>query len=88
VDQRRGPAEVAASTTTAAHGRDHNHAPGGQCRPHVVEVVYLGHRALTLCHDCRADSGFLPSREAERLAEGHRDQTLGESVLLTRDEAS
>jgi hypothetical protein len=36
----------------------------------------------------RADSGFLPYREAERLAEGHRDQTLGSSVLLTRAETS
>jgi hypothetical protein len=48
-----------------------------------VQVVYLGHRALTVCHDCRADSGFLPNREAERLAEGHRDQTRGANVSLT-----
>jgi hypothetical protein len=47
-----------------------------------VEVIFLGHRALTVCHDCRSDSGFLPYREAERLAEGHRDQTRGASVAL------
>ena len=92
MDQVRGPAqgaEVAACTAKATHGRDHDHALGGQCcHPHVVEVVYLGHRALTVCQDRRADSGFLPYREAERLAEGHRDQTLGASVLLTRAEAS
>ena len=87
MDQVRGPAqgaEVAACTAKATHGRDHDHALGGQCcHPHVVEVVYLGHRALTVCHDCRADSGFLPYREAERLAEGHRDQTRRASVSLT-----
>jgi hypothetical protein len=92
VDQVRGlakVAEVAACTAQAAHGRDHDHAPGGQCcHPHVVEVVYLGQRALTVCHDCRADSGFLPSRDAKRLAEGHRDQTLEASVSLARAEAS
>jgi hypothetical protein len=92
VDQLRDlaeVAEVAACTVTAAHGRDHDHAPGEQgCHPHVVEVVYLGRRALTVCHDCRADSGFLPCQESERLAEEHRVQTLGTSVLLTRAEAS
>jgi len=92
VDQGRDlpeVAEVAACTAEAAHGRDHDHAFGQQrCHPHVVEVVHLGHRALTVCHDCRADSGFLPHWEAERLAEGHRDQTLRASVPLTRAEAS
>jgi hypothetical protein len=53
-----------------------------------VEVVYLGRRALTVCHDCCADSGFLPCREAEDLAEGHREQTLGASVPLTGAQAS
>jgi hypothetical protein len=76
-------AGVAACTTMAAHGRDHNHAVSVQCcHPHAVEVIFLGHRALTVCHDCRSDSGFLPYREAERLAEGHRDQTRGASVAL------
>jgi hypothetical protein len=82
-------AKIAASTAKATHGRDHDHALGGLCcHPHVVEVVYLGRRALTVCHDCRADSGFLPYREAECLAEGHRDQTFEASVLLTRTELS
>lgn len=88
----RGLAEVAgvaACTAEAAHGRDHDHSLDRQCcHPHVVEVVYLGSRALTVCHDCRADSGFLPSREAEHLAAQHRDQTLQASVRLTQDEAS
>jgi hypothetical protein len=78
-------AEVAACTVTAAHGRDHDHALEVQCcHPHAVQVVYLGHRALTVCHDCRVDSGFLPYREAERLAEGHRDQTRAASEHLMR----
>jgi len=86
---RADVAEVAACTTAAAHGRDHDHALSLQCcHPHAVQVVYLGHRALTVCHDCRADSGFLPYREAERLAEGHRDQTRTASVCLTLAEAS
>jgi hypothetical protein len=91
MDQARGLselAEVAASTAKATHARDHDHARGGCCHPHVVEVVYLGRRALTVCHDCRADLGFLPYREAERLAEGHRGQTFEANVLLTSAEAS
>jgi hypothetical protein len=89
VSGRAQVADVAACTTTAAHKRDHDHALSVQsCHPHAVEVVYLGHRALTVCHDCRADSGFLPYREAERLAEGHRDQTRGASVSLTCAAAS
>ena len=88
MDQGRGLTEVAgvaACTAEAAHGRDHDHALDRHCcHPHVVEVVYLGPRALTVCHDCRTDSGFLPCRDAERLAEQHRDQTLGGSVSLTR----
>ena len=78
-------AKVAACTAAAAHRRDHDHALSVQCcHPHVVEVIYLGDRALTVCHDCGSDSGFLPCREAERLAEGHRDQTRGASVSLVR----
>jgi hypothetical protein len=76
-------AEVAACTTTAVHGRDHDHAVRVQfCHPHVVEVIFLGRRALTVCHDCRVDSGFIPFREAERLAEGHRDQTREADLSL------
>lgn len=75
--------QVAACTMTAAHGRDHTHALNVECcHPHAVEVIFLGCRAMTVCHDCRTDSGFLPHREAERLAEGHRDQTLVASVSL------
>ena len=76
-------AEVAACTVAAAHRRDHDHGHTMYCcHPHAVQVVYLGHRAMTVCHDCRSDSGFLPRREAERLAEGHRDQTRAASVSL------
>jgi hypothetical protein len=82
-------AEVAANAATAAHCRDHDHLPGATCcHPHAVQVVYLGHRALTVCHDCRADTGFLPSREAERLADGHRDQTRGDNAPLLLAKAS
>ena len=92
MDQLPGRAEVtevAACTVTAAHGRDHNHAFGAQCcHPHAVQVVYLGHRALTVCHDCGADSGFLPYWQAARLAEVHRDQTRVASVPLPRTAAS
>lgn len=83
VDPSPGRAGVAACLATAAHGRDHDHALSAQyCHPHSVQVVYLGRRALTVCHDCCQDSGFLPSREAERLAEAHRDQTRGACVSL------
>ena len=88
-DRAGGVAEVAACTANAAHRRDHDHAVNMECcHPHAVEVVHLGHNALTVCHDCRADSGFLPDREAERLAEGHRDQTRVASVPLPRAAAS
>ena len=63
--------EVAACTMAAAHRRDHKHNLGADdCHPHVVEIVHLGRRAVTVCHDCRLDSGFLPGREAEALAAG------------------
>lgn len=75
--------EVAAATMVAAHRRDHEHSLGAdECHPHVVEVVHLGRRAVTVCHDCRLDSGFLPDREAESLATGHREQTRDVSVEL------
>jgi hypothetical protein len=77
--------EVAACTTAAAHRRDHDHEHGfgvDDCHPHVVEVVHLGRRAVTVCHDCRLDSGFLPRREAEALAVGHRAVTREVSVKL------
>jgi hypothetical protein len=75
--------EVAACTMAAAHRRDHEHRLGADhCHPHVVEVVHLGRSAVTVCHDCRLDSGFLPLREAESLAAGHREQTRDVSVEL------
>lgn len=76
-------ADVAASTMAAAHRRDHDHrAAPDTCHPHVVEVVHLGSRAVCVCHDCRLDSGFLPRREAETMAAGHRDLTRDVSVNL------
>jgi hypothetical protein len=30
-----------------------------------------------VCHDCEADSGFLPEKAAETLASQHREQTAG-----------
>ncbi|HEY8306271.1 MAG TPA: hypothetical protein VIG79_06290 [Lapillicoccus sp.] len=69
---------VAACTAAAAHRRDHHHAATVTCHPHAVEVVHLGHRAVTVCHDCESDSGFLPEREAETMAHAHRVQTLGD----------
>jgi hypothetical protein len=75
--------EVAACTMAAAHRRDHDHGLGDDaCHPHVVEIVHLGRRAVCVCHDCQLDSGFLPCREAEALAAGHRDLTLHISVKL------
>ena len=69
-------AEVAACAQQAAHRRDHHHGVrDGSCRPHVVEVVHLGDRALMICHDCGQDSGFVPERVAVQLAEGHRLET-------------
>ena len=70
-------AEVAACTAAAAHRRDHHHEGKSQCcQPHCVQVVHLGQRAVAVCHDCQMDSGFLPHRDAERLAEQHREDTL------------
>jgi hypothetical protein len=76
-------AEVAACTAAAAHRRDHHHSAQGQCcQPHCVEVVHLGQRAVTVCHDCQMDSGFLPHRDAERLAAQHRESTRTVCVPL------
>lgn len=72
-----GAALVAACTATAAHRRDHHHPLSTSCHPHVVEVVHLGHRAVVVCHDCEADSGFLPEREANAVAAAHRVATVG-----------
>ena len=67
---------VAACTAEAAHRRDHHHTATPVCHPHAVEVVHLGRRAMTVCHDCQTDSGFLPEHEADVVAQTHRDQTL------------
>ena len=78
--------EVAACTIAAAHRRDHQHSLGTDaCHPHVVEVVHLGPSAVCVCHDCRLDSGFLPGREANALAAGHRELTREASVTLRSD---
>ena len=79
-----GVTEVAASTMAAAHRRDHDHsASAGDCHPHVVEVVQLGGQAVTVCHDCQLDSGFVPRRQAEELAVGHRELTRDSDVRLS-----
>lgn len=72
-DQPHDP--VAACTVDAVHRRDHQHEGEEACHPHLVEVVHLGRRAVAVCHDCRRDSGFLPERDADRLASAHRHET-------------
>jgi hypothetical protein len=72
---------IAASTAAAAHRRDHHHGQAVSCHPHVVEVVHLGHRAVTVCHDCESDSGFLPERDAESVAHAHRIEKPGRCVV-------
>jgi hypothetical protein len=89
ISDRVEVAGVAACTSMAAHGRDHTHAFSVECcHPHAVELVFLGRRAMTVCHDCREDSGFLPRWEAERLARGHRDQTRGANAEVLLRSAS
>ena len=77
---------VAACTVDAVHRRDHHHEGEGACHPHRVEVVHLGRQAVAVCHDCRRDSGFLPERDADRLAAAHREETAGDgySTLSSR----
>jgi hypothetical protein len=75
--------DVASCTAAAAHRRDHHHAIGSDCcHPHAVEVIQLGDRGVAVCHDCETDSGFVPRREAERLAEAHQHDTVTVSVRL------
>ena len=74
---------VAECTKAAVHRRDHGHdCAADACHPHVVEIVHLGQEAVCVCHDCRADSGFLPRRAAEALAADHRLLTRTNSVAL------
>ena len=77
---------VAASTVDAVHRRDHHHGGEEACHPHLIEVVHLGRRAVAVCHDCRQDSGFLPERDADRLASAHRQETAedGYSTFSSR----
>jgi len=73
--------DVAACTALAAHRRDHHHDSGAECcHPHAVEVIQLGDRGVAVCHDCESDSGFLPRREAERLAAEHQHDTMTSEV--------
>jgi hypothetical protein len=69
---------VAACTVDAVHRRDHHHEGEEACHPHLIEVVHLGRRAVVVCHDCGRDSGFLPERDADRLASDHRQETAGD----------
>ena len=89
MDQRQAVSGVAACTAQAAHRRDHAHRDRAQCcHPHQVEVVHLGRDAMAVCHDCGTDTGFLPERDAERVAGDHRRETLAVSVPLPRAKAS
>jgi hypothetical protein len=69
---------VAACTVDAVHQRDHHHGAEEVCHPHLIEVVHLGRRAVAVCHDCHRDSGFLPERDADRLASAHRQETAAD----------
>ncbi len=69
---------VATCTVDAVHRRDHHHEGEESCHPHLIEVVHLGRRAVVVCHDCGRDSGFLPERDADRLASDHRQETAGD----------
>ncbi|MFP5336438.1 MAG: hypothetical protein ACLGIV_14115 [Actinomycetes bacterium] len=84
MDDRASVRPVADCTRQAAHRRDHAHTGSTECHPHTVEVVRLGRDAVTVCHDCCADSGFLPERQASRLADEHRRETQLQSVPLPR----
>ena len=75
--------EIAACTMSAAHRRDHRHAiSAGSCHPHAIEVIHLGTRGVAVCHDCGADSGFVPTRHAMRVAAEHQQETRSASVML------
>lgn len=82
-------APVAASTVAAVHRRDHHHdGQAPTCHPHKVEVVHLGHQAVTVCHDCQSDSGFVPDREAEQVAHEHEELTLNQDAPLRHTTAA
>ena len=69
---------VAACTVDAVHRRDHHHEGEETCHPHLIEIVHLGRRAVAVCHDCCRDSGFVPERDADRLASVHRHETAAD----------
>lgn len=74
--QIRAQAAVASCTLAAAHRRDHYHVYGDSCMPHCIEVVHLGKdTAAMVCHDCRTDTGFIDSHQAEAFCRDHVAQT-------------
>jgi hypothetical protein len=79
---------VATCTVDAVHRRDHQHGGDEACRPHLIEVVHLGRRAVVVCHDCRRDSGFLPERDADRLASAHREETAAKGCETVSSEVA
>jgi hypothetical protein len=85
-EQRRDP--VAECTLEAVHRRDHHHAADEICHPHTIEVVHLGRRAVVVCHDCHTDSGFLPERDAARVASAHHDETFPDESRAVFSEAA
>ena len=68
------PDPIIRATLTAVHRRDHEHGTGA-CHPHEVEVVHLGHVAMTVCHDCTYEFGFEDTHTCEREADVHRCAT-------------
>lgn len=85
MERGRPATAVATCTVQAVHRRDHDHSRHEDCcHPHAVEVVHLGRHALVACHDCGTDSGFVPGRDAERIAGEHRKETRAGSVPLPR----
>ena len=61
------PDPIIRATLTAVHRRDHVHT-ADCCHPHDVEVVHLGHVAMTVCHDCSYEFGFDDTHTCEREA--------------------
>jgi hypothetical protein len=68
------PDPIIRATLTAVHRRDHGHM-SDRCQPHDVEVVNLGHLAMTVCHDCCYEFGFDEAHACERVADEHRVAT-------------
>jgi hypothetical protein len=68
------PDPIIRATLTAVHRRDHEHR-SDCCHPHDVEVVHLGHLAMTVCHDCTYEFGFDDTHTCEREADVHRSVT-------------